>query len=84
MSNASHVGGFLAGIALALLAGPRYRQSYSLRRKNTLATNPDISRAYGTAMGYDKRPMKGLLPLWVVWLALFVVVYQQVPQFRLF
>jgi membrane associated rhomboid family serine protease len=67
VSNAGHVGGFLTGIAVALISGPQYRSSYALRRKNTLEV--DIySRDYRLAMGYDKVPSEsGWLSLPLLW-----------------
>ena len=69
ISNAGHVGGFVAGVVLTILAGPTYRRSYALRRKNSVAVDTHISKEYRAAMGYDKQPSaRGFVPLSVLWL----------------
>lgn len=78
VSNAGHVGGFLTGIALALISGPQYRSSYALRRKNSLEV--DIyNRDYRLAMGYDKVPNKsGWLSLTWLWsMLIFACLLQE-------
>jgi membrane associated rhomboid family serine protease len=77
VSNAGHVGGFATGIVVALLSGPNYRTSYSLRRKNSLEV--DIyNRDYRTAMGYDKVASNGgWVSLPIVWLVLALAAVAQ-------
>jgi membrane associated rhomboid family serine protease len=86
LSNVAHIGGFIGGAVLAMVAAPRYRPSYAFRRKKSLAADPINSRQYRSAMGYDTMPTRPLVPwpwLWVV-AALFVAskwhLYQSMPQ----
>jgi len=81
ISNAGHVGGFVAGVVLTVLTGPSYSKSYALRRKNSLQV--DIySRDYRTAMGYDKRPSeRGMVPLPLLWIAALVYLASE-SRFR--
>ena len=73
VSNAGHMGGFLAGVVLTVLAGPTYRRSYALRRKNSVAVDSDISKEYRSVMGYDKLPSaRGLVPLPLLWCAALI------------
>lgn len=82
ISNAGHMGGFVAGAILTLLTGPSYSKSYALRRKNSLEVDTNISKEYRTAIGYDKRPSaRGWLPLPVVWLAALVYLSSE-ARFR--
>jgi membrane associated rhomboid family serine protease len=77
ISNAAHIGGFITGIAVAFLSGPKYRASYGLRRKNSLEADP-YNRSYRTVMGFDKIPInRGILPLPFLWLAVFTAVFAQ-------
>jgi membrane associated rhomboid family serine protease len=81
ISNASHAGGFLGGMLVAVLCGPKYRKSYSLRRKNSIADDP-YPRDYRQAMGFGIMPKRGMVPLGLVWgvlVALFIVAK---PKFR--
>ena len=81
ISNAGHVGGFVAGTVLAVVAGPSYRRSYALRRKNTLQVDA-YARDYRTAMGYDKVPSaRGWVPLSWLWVAALVGLAAE-PRFR--
>lgn len=81
VSNAGHAGGLAAGIVLGLLTGPNYRKSYALRRKNSIEFD-EYSRDYRTAMGFDKVPStRGLLPVSLVWFAIFVALTTQ-AKFR--
>jgi membrane associated rhomboid family serine protease len=75
VSNASHIAGFGAGIAMGLLLAPTYRKSYSARRKNSLEVDVH-SRDYRTAMGFGMEPSTrgGLVPLSLVWLSAAVCV----------
>lgn len=80
ISNASHAGGFLGGMVVAVLCGPRYGKSYSLRRKNSIADDP-FPRDYRQAMGFGVMPKRGMVPLVVVWGvlgALFIVAKPKV------
>jgi membrane associated rhomboid family serine protease len=81
ISNAAHVGGFLGGAIVGLLCGPKYRKSYSLRRKWSLEAD-DSPRDYRQAMGFGAKPSRsGLVPLPVVWIAALVALGVQ-PKFR--
>jgi membrane associated rhomboid family serine protease len=77
VSNAGHVGGFLTGIAVALISGPRYHSSYALRRKNSLEV--DIyNRDYRLAMGHDKVPSKsGWISLPFLWSMMILACLSQ-------
>jgi len=81
VSNAAHVGGFIGGILMALLFGPSYEKSYSLRKKWSL--DVDVSpRDYRLAMGFGTKPTStGLVPLPLLWLAVLVALVS-LPQFR--
>jgi membrane associated rhomboid family serine protease len=82
VSNAGHAGGLVAGIVLGILSGPRYRKSYSLRRKNSLEVDL-YSRDYRAAMGFDKVPSeRGIIPLPLLWVAVLVALATQ-PKFRI-
>jgi hypothetical protein len=86
VSNLAHVGGFLAGAVLAMAVGPRYRSSYALRRKNSLAADPIASRQYRSAMGYDTMPTRPMLSWPWLWAAAALALaskwslYQSMPQ----
>ena len=67
VSNASHLGGFLAGCVMGLLFSPGYRKSYSLRRKNTVQLDT-APRDFRQVMGFGIVPKKNPpLPLWTLW-----------------
>lgn len=81
ISNAAHVGGFLGGALVALLCGPSYGSSYSLRRKWSLQA--DVwPRDYRAVMGFGAKPSNsGLIPLPVMW-ALAVAGLATQARFR--
>lgn len=80
VSNAAHIGGFLGGVAIGILFGPSYRQSYAARRKNSLEADP-FSRDYRLAMGFGNAPGGGLLPLELLWMAAGVALVL-IPSLR--
>lgn len=81
ISNAAHVGGFVGGLAVALLCGPSsYPKSYTLRRKWSLEVDP-FSRDYGQVMGFGVRPARGLLSLKAFWFVVVMIAVWQ-PQWR--
>ena len=72
ISNAGHIGGFLAGAVMGILYGPSYRPSYSMRRKNSLEYDP-APNDYRAAMGYGvEATSRGLLPLWTLGVPILV------------
>jgi membrane associated rhomboid family serine protease len=82
ISNASHAGGFLGGMLVAVLCGPSYRKSYSLRRKNSVADDP-YPRDYRQAMGFGTVPTeRGKIPLGLVWGVLVAIFVVAKPEFR--
>ena len=67
VSNAGHVGGFLAGIAMGTLFGPRYRKDYAARRKWAVGVD-ESSRDYRAAMGFGIKPSpQSIFPLALFW-----------------
>jgi hypothetical protein len=67
VSLAANVGGFLCGIVIGILFGPRYFKDYSMRRKNSVEFDP-IPRDYRQAMGFGISPTHGgPIPLAVIW-----------------
>ena len=81
VSNASHIGGFLGGIAMGILFSPSYRKSYSLTRKNSLDVDL-ASREYRLAMGFGKVPSnRGLVPLYLLWI-LAILALASNPLYR--
>lgn len=63
ISNASHIGGFLGGVVTAILFCPSYRDSYIMRRKNSLVVDT-APKDYRQVMGFGVEPtQRGLLPL---------------------
>lgn len=73
ISNAAHMAGFVGGLSVGFLCGPRYYRSYAARRK--WSTDIDLAPAdYRAAMGFDRRPESPLIPLPVIWLAVGVIV----------
>jgi hypothetical protein len=86
ISNAAHFGGFLGGVTIGLLCGPRYQRNYAARRKWSLEVD-NQPRDYRVAMGFGNRPTKGgLIPLSILWMgiigALFLADrrYQTIPK----
>jgi membrane associated rhomboid family serine protease len=87
-SNAAHFGGFLGGVTMGLLCGPRYQRNYAARRKWSLEVD-NQPQDYRVAMGFGNRPTKGgLIPLSFMWMgimAAFLLVsadrgcYQAIP-----
>ena len=74
ISNAAHFGGFLGGILVGVLCSPRYRKSYSMRRKNSVEYDP-YPRDYRQSMGFGVMPTdRGLIPLPLLWAAIVVVL----------
>lgn len=68
LSNASHIGGFLAGCFMGTCFSPGYRTSYSLKRKNSMEVD-DAPRDFRLAMGFgvvpNKDPPISLRTLWI-------------------
>lgn len=81
VSTASHIGGFLGGLTMGILCGPRYEKNYSLRRKNSATYDP-APRDYRQVMGFGVMPtQRGMLPLPILWgLAILFATYK--PKFR--
>ena len=74
ISNAAHFGGFLGGILVGVLCSPRYRKSYSMRRKNSVEYDP-YPRDYRQSMGFGVMPTdRGLIPLPLLWAAIAVAL----------
>ena len=72
VNNYAHIGGFLGGVLVGVLCSPRYRKSYSMRRKNSVEYDP-FMRDYRQAMGFGMMPTdRGLVPLPLIWAALLV------------
>ncbi|KAG7356742.1 rhomboid family protein [Nitzschia inconspicua] len=70
VSNAANLGGFLCGIGVGVLAGPRYIKDYSMRRKNSVEYDP-APRDYRQAMGFGIIPTSvGRVPLGLIWMVL--------------
>jgi hypothetical protein len=82
VSTASHVGGFLGGLATAILCGPSYSKNYSMRRKNSAEYDP-TPRDYRQVMGFGVMPTeRGMIPLPLLWGALAVLFAVAKPKFR--
>jgi membrane associated rhomboid family serine protease len=82
VSTASHVGGFLGGLATAILCGPSYGKNYSMRRKNSAEYDP-TPRDYRLVMGFGVMPTeRGMLPLPLIWGALAILFAASKPKFR--
>jgi membrane associated rhomboid family serine protease len=67
VSNAAHVGGVVGGFLVGLLCGPSYTKSYMARRKNSLEVDT-MPREYRLVMGFGTKPIRGWIPLPVLWL----------------
>jgi membrane associated rhomboid family serine protease len=88
-SNAAHFGGFLGGVVMGLLCGPRYQRNYAVRRKWSLEVD-NQPRDYQKAMGFGNRPTKsGLVPLSILWTGIIAALlllsadrgrYQAIPK----
>ena len=81
ISTAAHVGGFLGGVVMAVLFGPTYRTSYSMRRKWSVQADPIASKEYRSFIGYGKVPTAGRLPLAVLYIS-SVVAFLANPTLR--
>lgn len=68
ISSPSHIGGFLCGVVLGILCGPKsYQKDYSLRRKNSVQYD-DAPKDYRQAMGFGNSPSKKRwIPLPLLW-----------------
>ena len=91
VNNYAHIGGFLGGVLFGVLCSPRYRKSYSMRRKNSVEYDPYM-RDYRQAMGFGMMPTdRGLVPLPLIWaaiLAAFTILsapgkFRAIPNFIL-
>ena len=74
ISNAGHVGGFIAGALVGWLFGPQYGGSYQMKRKWSLAVD-DSSPEYRSMMGFGIEQKKPKLKLRYLWLAFALVVW---------
>jgi membrane associated rhomboid family serine protease len=82
MSGASHFGGFLGGVVMAILFAPSYKGNYSMRRKNSAEYDP-APRDFRQAMGFGVMPTeRGMIPLPLLWGALAVLYVVAKPKFR--
>ena len=81
VSNAAHLAAFLCGIGFGLIFGPKYSDSYAMRRKwSTYVDNEP--KEYRAAMGFGTKAIKGgLLPLSVVWI-LGAIAMATIPKYR--
>jgi membrane associated rhomboid family serine protease len=81
VSNASHVGGFVAGALIGFLFGPSYAKSYAMRRKWSVEVD-NSPKDYRLAMGFGKRPSKsGMLSLSALWVVVGATLLSQ-AKFR--
>lgn len=81
ISSMSHIGGFLCGIAMAILFSPGYQKNYSMRRKNSAEYDP-APRDFRQVMGFGVMPTeRGRLPLSLIWGA-FVIFLAAKPSLR--
>ena len=70
VSMAANAGGFITGLFVGILCGPRYLKDYSMRRKNSVGYDP-FSRDYRLAMGFGISPTaKGMVPVSLIWVGL--------------
>eukprot|EP00563_Minutocellus_polymorphus_P010609 CAMPEP_0181071076 /NCGR_PEP_ID=MMETSP1070-20121207/27830_1 /TAXON_ID=265543 /ORGANISM="Minutocellus polymorphus, Strain NH13" /LENGTH=831 /DNA_ID=CAMNT_0023152011 /DNA_START=47 /DNA_END=2542 /DNA_ORIENTATION=- len=74
ISNAGHVGGFIAGALVGWLFGPRYGSSYRMKRKFSLAVD-DASPEYRSMMGFGIEQKEPRLKLRYLWLALALLAW---------
>lgn len=68
VSNAAHVGGFLGGILMGLICGPRYKSSYAAKRKWSLEVDTE-PREYRSILGFGVKSSQGFIRVYAVWLA---------------
>lgn len=81
VSSPSIIGGFVSGICIGILCGPRYVPDYAMRRSNSVEFDP-APRDYRRAMGFGVAPTRrGLLSLKVFWAVIFGVMLSN-PKFR--
>lgn len=66
VSVAMTVGGFVGGILIGILCGPRYDKDYAMRRKNSAGYDP-ANRDYRRIMGFGIMPTPGRISLNVFW-----------------
>lgn len=67
VSTLSHLGGFLAGVLMAILFSPSYKKNYSMRRKNSTEYDP-APRDFRQAMGFGiMATERGMLPVSLLW-----------------
>ena len=72
ISMAANAGGFLTGLVVGILCGPRYMKDYSMRRKNSVGYDP-FSRDYRLAMGFGISPTNGgMVPVALIWIGLLL------------
>ncbi len=82
VSVMSHIGGFLAGIFMAIAFSPSYKKDYSMRRKNSAEYDP-APRDFRQAMGFGIVPTsRGILPLPLLWAAIAIGLAFAKPKFR--
>ena len=82
VTTSSILGGFAGGIFVGILCAPSYKQSYSMRRKNSVEYDP-APRDYRSAMGFGIIPTeRGLVPLPLLWSVLAIVLVAAGPKFR--
>ena len=80
-SVAMSVGGFVGGILIGILCGPKYEKDYAMRRKNSAGYDP-ANRDYRSIMGFGIMPTnKGILSLQLVY-SVLVAAMLSIPKYR--
>jgi membrane associated rhomboid family serine protease len=82
VSTLSHIGGFVAGVVMAIFFSPSYKKNYMMRRKNSTEYDP-APRDFRQAMGFGiMATERGMLPLALLWAALACAWALAGPTFR--